>query len=157
MTDNDGGINKQAGKSIILRITVVAGSGKRQARPPTNHFEKLLEDICSNHAYPVKHKLRDCSMMKNFVASGSLARGMEVDDVPDEGDTMPFPREDQVMTIYNGHPSPGMRRVSNPSLGTKAPYGWGCGNVWTQIFLYIYICRNIDMYITYAPKAQKRR
>jgi hypothetical protein len=72
MIDNDGGINKQAGNSIILRITVVAGSGKHQARPPTDHFEKLLEDICPNHSYPVKHKLRDCSMMKNFVASGSL-------------------------------------------------------------------------------------
>jgi hypothetical protein len=69
MIDNDGGINKQAGKSIILRITVIAGSGKRQARPPTDHFEKLLEDICPNHAYPVKHKLMDCSIMKSFMAS----------------------------------------------------------------------------------------
>jgi hypothetical protein len=43
-----------------------------------DHFEKLLEEICSNHAYPIKHKLRDYNMMKNFIASGSLARGMEV-------------------------------------------------------------------------------
>jgi hypothetical protein len=30
-------------------------------------------------------------MMKNFMASGSLTRGMEVDEVPNEGEAMPFP------------------------------------------------------------------
>jgi hypothetical protein len=68
-------------------------------------------------------------MMKNFMTSGSLARGMEVNDVPDEGNMMPFPREDAVMTIYDGRPSQGMHSVSNPSLGTPARCGWGCGNV----------------------------
>jgi hypothetical protein len=54
-------------------------------------------------------------MMKNFMASGSPARGMEVDEVPDEGNTMPFLREDAVMTIYDGCPSPGMHRASDPN------------------------------------------
>jgi hypothetical protein len=36
-------------------------------------FEKLLEETYPNHAYPIKHKLRDCGMIKNFMASGSLA------------------------------------------------------------------------------------
>jgi hypothetical protein len=38
-----------------------------------DHFEKLMEETCLNHAYPIKHKLKDCCMMKNFIASGSLA------------------------------------------------------------------------------------
>jgi hypothetical protein len=66
-------------------------------------------------------------MMKNFMASVSLARGMEVDEVPDEGDTMTFPGEDVVMAIYDGRPSPGMRRMSNMSLGAPARCGWGAG------------------------------
>jgi hypothetical protein len=66
---------------------------------------------------------------------------MEVDQIPDEGDTMPFLGEDVVMMIYDGCPSSGMRRVCNPSLGTPS--------------LYINICRNIDMYITHTPKAKK--
>jgi hypothetical protein len=37
---------------------------------------------------------------------------MEVDEVPDEEDTMPFPREDVVMMIYDGHPPLGMCHVS---------------------------------------------
>jgi hypothetical protein len=104
MVDNDGGINKQA------------GGGKHQVRLPTDHFVKLLEETCLNHAYPIKHKLRDCDMMKNFMASGSLARGMEVNEVPNEGNTMPFPREETVMMTYDGCPSPGMRHVCIPGI-----------------------------------------
>jgi hypothetical protein len=90
-----------------------------------DHFEKLLEETFLNHAYPIKHKPRDYGMMMNFMATGSLARGMEVDMVSDEGDTMPFPREDAVMTIYDGCSSSGMRCMSNPSLGSLARNGWG--------------------------------
>jgi hypothetical protein len=86
---------------------------------------------------PIKHKLKDCSMMMNFMASGSLARGMEVNEVLDEGNTTPFLREDAVMMIYDWCPSLGMRCASNPSLGTLARYSWGCGDVRTQVFPYL--------------------
>jgi hypothetical protein len=65
-------------------------------------------------------KLRDCNMMKNFMASRSLTRGTEVDEVPDEGDMMLILGQDVVMMIYDGRPSQGMRHVSNLSLGTSA-------------------------------------
>jgi hypothetical protein len=53
---------------------------------------------------------------------------MEVGEVPDEGDTTPFSREDVIMTIYDGCPSPGMRHTSNPRIGTPARCEWGCEN-----------------------------
>jgi hypothetical protein len=102
VVNGNGGDDKQAGGSSVVHIVAASGSDKRQARPPTNHFEKLLEEACPNHAYPIKHKLRDYDMMKSFMASGSLTRGMELDDVLDEGDATPFPREDAVMLIYDG-------------------------------------------------------
>jgi hypothetical protein len=101
MAGNDGGNNKQAGSSGMVCATAATCSRKHQARPPTDHFEKLLEQTCLNHAYPVKNKLRDCGMMKNFMASESLARAMEVDEVPDEGNTTPFLGEDVVTMIYD--------------------------------------------------------
>jgi hypothetical protein len=70
--DDDGDINKQACNSIVVHAMVVADSGKHQARLHRDHFEKNLEEICPNLAYPIKHKLRDCGMMKNFMASVSL-------------------------------------------------------------------------------------
>jgi hypothetical protein len=41
-------------------------------------------------------------MMKNFMISGSLGPNMELEEDPDGRDAMPFPREDAVMTVYDG-------------------------------------------------------
>jgi hypothetical protein len=78
---------------------------KRQARLPVDHFEKLLEVTCPNHTYHVKHKLKECTMMKNYMTTISLARSKKP-----EGDLVgrtatPFPEEKAVMSIYSG-PAP---------------------------------------------------
>jgi hypothetical protein len=49
-------------------------SDKRQVRPPTDHFKRLLEEACRNHAYPVMHKLKDYGLMRT---SASLTLGAE--------------------------------------------------------------------------------
>jgi hypothetical protein len=67
--------------------------------------------------------------MKSFMTSGSLSRGMEVDEVLVEGDVVPFPKEDVVMMIYGRRPSPKRRHMPDPNLGTLACYGRGGGNV----------------------------
>jgi hypothetical protein len=66
VADSDGGDNKEADSSGVARVVTAAGNSKRLAWPPTDHFERLLEEVCPNHTYPIKHKLRDCGMMKNF-------------------------------------------------------------------------------------------
>jgi hypothetical protein len=84
----------------VVHVVTAAGNNKHQARPPTDHLERLHKEACPNHVYHVKHKLKDCGMIKNFMVLGSPAWGMELDEVPDEGDVMPFPGEDAVMKIY---------------------------------------------------------
>jgi hypothetical protein len=39
---------------------------------PIDYFKRLLEEACPNHTYRVRHKLKDCSMMRSFMTSGSL-------------------------------------------------------------------------------------
>jgi hypothetical protein len=34
--------------------------------PPSDHFEKMLDGPCPNHAGPVKHRYRDCALLKKF-------------------------------------------------------------------------------------------
>jgi hypothetical protein len=41
---------------------------KRCTRLPNDHFKKIPEMACPHHPYPVKHKLRDCTMMKKFMS-----------------------------------------------------------------------------------------
>ena len=36
-----------------------------------NHFEKLLEGPCPNHAFPIKHLYKDYVLMKRFLSRGS--------------------------------------------------------------------------------------
>jgi hypothetical protein len=105
------------------------GNGKHQARLPTNHFERLLEEACPNHAYAVKHKLRDCSLMKNFMATGSLSWGMEVNEAPIKDDVMPFPGEDAVLMIFRRQPSSEKCHVLDLSTGTPSRYDLGWGDV----------------------------
>jgi hypothetical protein len=42
---------------------------QRRTRPPKDHFEKILEAACPHHLYPVKHKLRDGTMVRRFMSS----------------------------------------------------------------------------------------
>jgi hypothetical protein len=63
-------------------------------------------------------------MMKNFMILGSLTPGMEPDEDPGASDTMPFPEEDAVITVYDGRPPPRRRCMSNLSHVTPTHYGW---------------------------------
>jgi hypothetical protein len=46
-------------------------SNPTNASPPKDHFERLLEAPCTHHKVPVKHALKDCHLMKNYV-NGTL-------------------------------------------------------------------------------------
>jgi hypothetical protein len=52
---------------------------------------------CPNHVYPVRNKLKDCSMMKNYMIKGKKPEGD-----PSGKAAMPFPEEKAVMLIYDG-------------------------------------------------------
>jgi hypothetical protein len=94
--------DKDVGDSDEELIATAERDFKRQARLPTNNFVKLLEATCPNHTYPVRHKLNECTMMKNYMTTGTFAKGKKL-----EGDSMgkvaaPFPEEKAVMSIYSG-------------------------------------------------------
>jgi hypothetical protein len=71
-----------------------------QARQPKDHFEKLLKTASLNHTYPVKHKLKDYTMMKNFMNSVALSKGKKLEGDLAEKGTTSIPGEVAVITIY---------------------------------------------------------
>jgi hypothetical protein len=118
-------------------IIAVGCTVKYQAWPPTDHFERLLEDACSNHAYVVKHKLKDYVMMKNF----TISRFVTWDRGP-EGNlcrrgVIPFPGEEAVMTVYDGCPISRGCHISN--LSPRTPTRCSEGPRFSNIYIYIYI------------------
>jgi hypothetical protein len=54
---------------------------------------------CLNHSYPVKHKLKDCTMMKNFMTSGAPSWGRNPEGDLNVKDATPVPGEVVVVTI----------------------------------------------------------
>jgi hypothetical protein len=61
------------------------------------------------------------------MTTGSLSWGMEIDEAPVEGDTVPFPGEDAVMTIFGSFPSLEKHRGLDPRKRTPShnSQGWG--------------------------------
>jgi hypothetical protein len=66
-TGHDDGNNVEASGFAVRCTTTSAHNKKHQARPPMNHFKRLLMEACPNHAYPIRHNIKDCDMMRSFM------------------------------------------------------------------------------------------
>jgi hypothetical protein len=71
---------------------------------PTEYFKRLLEEACPNHAYPIRHKLKDCGMMQIFMTLESLTWGAKSNEGPNWSNTTPFAEGNAIMTVFEGHP-----------------------------------------------------
>jgi hypothetical protein len=120
-TDHNDGNYGKVGGSDAEHIATTAHSDEHQVRPPTDHFRRLLGGACPNHAYPIRHKLKN----ESFMISGFLTQGTELEEDPGGSDTMPFPREDAIMMVYGGCPPPWRCHMSTlwPRASTRC--GWG--------------------------------
>ena len=69
---------KKKNKKQQHEDSLVAAADRKGGQNPTegtpNHFEKLLEGSCPNHAFPIKHLLKDYGLMRKFL-SGSSNKG----------------------------------------------------------------------------------
>ena len=48
-------------------VIVADRAGKQPQQGLRDHFDKLMESPCTNHAYPVKHLYKDCELLKRFL------------------------------------------------------------------------------------------
>jgi hypothetical protein len=88
---NDDGDNKEASNSGEEYVVTTERDVKRQAWQPRDHFERLLKATCLNHLYPIKHKLKDCTIIKNFMTSWALSRGRKPEGDLGGKDMTPIP------------------------------------------------------------------
>ena len=59
--------------------------GKRAPTEVTlDYFGKMLEEPCPNHGYPIKHTLKDCGLMRKFLAGGSRKEEPREPDLKDD-------------------------------------------------------------------------
>jgi hypothetical protein len=51
--------SKMTHKRHFKWTMTMTDSNNGEAGPTTNHFKRLFEEACPNHAYPIRHKLKD--------------------------------------------------------------------------------------------------
>ena len=80
--------------------------GRKPAEGTPNHFEKMLEGPCPNHAFPAKHLYKECGLMRKYL-SGGLNKGEQgkeptpsTDDVEEKDDTFLTPNG--ALMIFGG-------------------------------------------------------
>jgi hypothetical protein len=66
--------NKEVDESDEEYVVATEHEFMHQAWYPKDHFKKVLKVACPNHTYLVKYKLKDCTMLKNFMTSGPSPR-----------------------------------------------------------------------------------
>jgi hypothetical protein len=58
------------GDNFVAAVECKASHHRGNPTKPTpsrDHFERLLDASCPHHEVPVKHTLRECRLMKNYV------------------------------------------------------------------------------------------
>ena len=48
-------------------VAVADRTSKQPQQGLPGHFNKLMDNPCTNHAYPVKHLYKDCDLLKCFL------------------------------------------------------------------------------------------
>jgi hypothetical protein len=95
--DND----EEVGDSSEEFVAAAECNFKRQTRPPKDYFEKLLEVTCPHRPYPIKHKLKNCTMIKKFIMLRAFSKGSKPGGDPGGKSAAPIPGEAEVMTIFD--------------------------------------------------------
>jgi hypothetical protein len=55
---------------VVVKRKASRPKGNQGKPAPTrDHFERLLDALCPHHNIPVKHTLRECRLMKNYIKS----------------------------------------------------------------------------------------
>jgi hypothetical protein len=95
--DNDEEKADDSGKEYVM---AVKHDFKHKTWQQKDHFKKLHKATRPNHSYLVKHKLKDCTVMKNFMTSVALLKCRKLEGDPGGKDATPIPEEVEVMTIF---------------------------------------------------------
>ena len=82
--------------------------GKQPQQGLPDHFNKLMDSPCTNHAYPVKHLYKDCELLKCFLrqadgpkeGDGKEAAAKKGGAVGKDGDD--FPDLEECFMIFGG-------------------------------------------------------
>ena len=51
----------------VARGTLIGATVEKLQQGLPDHFNKIMDSPCTNHAYPIKHLYKDCELLKCFL------------------------------------------------------------------------------------------
>jgi hypothetical protein len=126
---NNGGVREEIKDSYEEFVATTKLDFKRCTGPPKDHFEKILEVVYPHNPYPIKHKLRDCTMIKRFMTSGAPPGGDEPTRDSRVRVTVLVPKAVEVTTITHCGKDPGNSTPSK-TLPTLYAIPYDAGESW---------------------------
>ena len=98
--------NKKQWHEDSLMAVADRKGGQKPTEGTPNHFEKLLEGPCPNHAFVIKHLLKDCSLTRKFLFESSNKGEQGKEPAPTTNDTEEkedgFPTPNGYLMIFGG-------------------------------------------------------
>ena len=96
--------NKHKGGEYIASVERKPGKAPEDDSP--RFFDDLLEKPCPNHAYPVKHLLKNCGLAKRWFCNnakrGEQKKKPEPEDAAKKEKQGGFPETDGCLMIFGG-------------------------------------------------------
>jgi hypothetical protein len=71
---------------VSLIATADRKGGRVAAGETPDHFEKIMEKLCPNHALLVKHLYKVCTLMKKYLSGGTRKGEQKKRPKPAEGE-----------------------------------------------------------------------
>jgi hypothetical protein len=97
--------NKRNNGGFLVATTNQKGGRAATGEIP-DHFEKVLEKPCSNHAFSIKRLYKDCTLMKKYLSGGTRMgeqkKRPEAVESDAEGKDDGFPNPDGCLMIFRG-------------------------------------------------------
>jgi len=98
--------NKKQRREDTLMVATDRTGGWKPIEGTLSHFKKLLEGPCPNHAFPIKHLLKDYRLMRWFLSGGSNKGEQGKDPAPTADDAEEkddgFPTPNDCLLIFGG-------------------------------------------------------
>jgi hypothetical protein len=92
-----------SGWSLLPAATRVTTTRRPMTLMKSTSLPRSMTSSARRGSLPVRHNLKECSMMKNYMTTGALTKGKKPEDDAAQKATASFPGEKAVMSIYGGH------------------------------------------------------
>jgi hypothetical protein len=86
-------------------VATVGRPPRPLAKNGGDHFQKLMDSLCQNHGFPIRHKLWECELLKRFISKPPAKKARPEEPTKPTEQEVPaddFPKPTGFLMIFDG-------------------------------------------------------